>query len=370
VSGEGSVGYVKSERGFSQYVIDDGNPTFVWRWDLFADMRISDNISLMSNFRMLQDEVFHIDYFALRVTDIGSTGVNAQMGLIDLPFGNLGNRRFPKENPFYDLPLMNEHLTSLCQSDYKLWVLEPQFAVTGDGVRLLDQGLYDLGVEAFGRFGMFDCAAALINGMISETGVYAPHGLNANNGFGGILRVAATPMTGLTIGVSYATGSFMEDQHNDTNSAIYREDPSEYPQHIVMGDVDFSMGYFTMYGQAGYNVWDFSNADADNRKISHSDLKAFAYSVEATYAITPRLTLAARAGGLLFNTIDDSVPTFSGLVHYSGHWDRDEFRLETALNVHLSRELLLKVVYEWNRTYDVSQDPLDDVFILQSVVSF
>ena len=162
----------------------------------------------------------------------------------------------------------------------------------------------------------------------------------------------------------------MEDQHNDTNSAIYQEDPSEYPQHIVMGDVDFSTGYFTMYGQVGYNVWDFDNADQDNRKISHSDLKAFAYSVEATYAITPRLTLAARAGGLLFNTIDDSVPTFSGLVHYSGHWDRDEFRLETALNIHLSRELLLKAVYEWNRTYDVSQDPLDDVFILQSVVSF
>lgn len=113
VSGEGSVGYLKSEQGFSQYVVDNGNPTFVWRWDLFADMRISDNVSLMSNFRMLQDEVFHIDYFALRVTDIGSTGVNAQMGLIDLPFGNLGNRRFPKENPFYDLPLMNEHLTSL-----------------------------------------------------------------------------------------------------------------------------------------------------------------------------------------------------------------------------------------------------------------
>ncbi len=372
VTGQGSAAYVKSESGFSQYVFDNGRPTFTWRFDLFADARISDNFSILTNTRILQDEVIHLDYFALRMTDITSFGLNAQAGLIDLPFGNLGDRRFPADNPFFNLPLMNEHLTSLCASDYKLWVLVPQFAIQGDGVRLLDQGLYDLGVKLYGTAGIFEYAVALTNGMISETGVYSAQGLNANRGMGKIIRLAVTPMTGLTIGVSYATGAFMDDQSNDSGSAFYKEDPTEYPQHIVMGDVDFSYGYFALYAQAAYNRWQLGRTgDYESARWRlNEDLTAFAYSVEARYAVTPRISIAARAGELLFNSISDFVPTFSGPVYYTGTWDHNTFRLETGIGYHLSREALLKLVYEWNRTYGMPVDPEDDLFVIQTVFSF
>lgn len=371
VSGQGSVAYVKSENGASQYVINNGDPTFAWRWDLFADTRISDNITMMSNLRILQDEVLHVDYFAMQVTDIASLGINTQMGLIDIPFGNLSDRRFPQDNPFYDLPLMNEHLTSLCASDYKLWVLVPQFAIQGNGVRLLDQGLYDLGIKVFGSFGIFDFAAALTNGMVSETGTYESRGLNAKAGFGKIFRLAVTPTTGFTVGISYATGPFMKNQSDDSNSAFYGEDPRDYPQNIVMGDVDFSYGHFSFYGQAAYNTWELEDDGGEEGYWKlHSNLTAFAYSAEAQYAVTPRLSIAARGGGLFFNSISDTVPTFSGPVLYSGTWDHNVFRLEGALGYHFSRELLVKLVYEWNRTYGLQQDPPDDVFVIQSVVGF
>lgn len=371
ISGQGSVAFVKSENGYSQYVYDQGRPTFTWRWDLFADAILSDNVALLTNFRMLQDEQLHIDYFSLRVSDIASSGMNIQFGLIDLPIGNLGERRFPRENPFYDLPLMNEHITSLCSSDYKLWALVPQFAINGDGVRILDQGLYDLGLKVYGTFGIFDLTAALTNGMVSETGTYAAGGLNSNSGFGTLFRVAATPITGLTIGLSYGDGPFMKDQSADSTSAFYHDDPRDYPQHIFMGDLDFSYGYLSFYTQVGYNEWMLGASSEDRGKWQlRENLSAWAYSAEARYALTPRLSVAARAGGLFFSTVSDSLPTFSGPVFYSGTWDHNVLRVESALAYNLTRELLVKFVYQWNRTYGLPQDPHDNLLVIQSVVSF
>lgn len=373
--GQGSVAYVKSENGYSQYVYNNGNPTFAWRWDLFADMRINENITLLSNVRMLQDQVVHIDYFALRINEIGSPSVNAQLGLVDLPFGNLGERRFPKQNPFFNLPLMNEHITSLCESDYRLWVLDPGFAIAGDGVRILDQGLYDLGMKVYGTIGILDYAVALTNGMISETGTYSPNGLNPNGGFGKMLRLALTPFSGLTIGGSYAAGPYMSDQSTDVNSSMYGEDPRDYPQQIIMGDVDVSFGYFTFYGQAAYNIWRFKGAkEGESWEDSHErvteDLKAFAYSFEGRYALTPRLSVAARIGGIVFGSITDSVYSPSGPVLYSGTSDHNVVRLESAVGYRITRELLVKCVYQWNRTYGVAEDPRDNLFAVQTVVTF
>ncbi len=137
INGQASAAFVKSNDGESQYDINSGRGTFAWRWDLFADARITDNVTFLSNVRLLQDQIPHIDLFALRISDVASTGINFQAGQIDLPFGNLSEQRFPKQNPFYQLPLMNEHVTSLCRSDYKVWTYTPEYAASGDGVLYL-----------------------------------------------------------------------------------------------------------------------------------------------------------------------------------------------------------------------------------------
>ena len=193
VSGQASAGFLKANDGESQYAFNDGKGTFVWRLDLFGDAIVTDNITFLSNFRILQDQVPHIDLLAIRASDIGETGISLQAGQIDIPFGNLGEQRFPKQNPFFDLPLINEHITTLCESDYKVWTLNPEYQIAGNGVSLLDQGLYDLGVKAYGSIGILDYSVALINGMISTTGTYSPNGLDPHNGFGKVLRLAITP---------------------------------------------------------------------------------------------------------------------------------------------------------------------------------
>lgn len=372
VEGQASTAFVKANDGPSQYSFDGGNGSFAWRLDLFSDAIVSEHITFLSNLRVIEDQIPHFDLFAIRVADVASTGISLQAGEIDIPFGNLSENRFPKENPFFDLPLMNEHITALCRSDYKLWTLNQEYQIAGDGVCLLDQGLYDVGVKAYGSYGIFDYSVALINGMISSTGTYSPNGLNPNGGYGKVFRGAITPMTGLTLGASYAIGPFMknesdlilENEGNPDTSAFFGISPDNYLQKIIGGDILFSLEHFWFSGEIVSNTWEYLNG---------VNLKAFSYSAEARYAFTPRVSGAIRAGGISFNTVSgmkEGVANFPYHVLYTGHWDHDTFRLEGAVAYKLDRALLLKLGYEINRTYDLPKDPVDNVMFAQTVLSF
>ena len=370
VSGQATAEFFKSEDGLSQYAIDGGQPTFGWRWDLFADALVSDHVAFLSNFRMLQDQIPHIDLLAIRVSDIAASGASLEVGQIDLPFGDLGDRRFPRQNPFIDLPLINEHVTSLCESNYNLWTFSPEYAMRGDGVHILDQGLYDLGAKVYGTVGMFDYSIAVINGMVSATGTYSPGGLNSNRGLGTVARIAVTPMTGLTVGVSYALGPFMKDVSDSTLSQLYQKSPDKYSQHIAGADLELSFGHCSLYGEAVYNTWHY---------VQNVNLQVFGYTGAVEYAFTPRLSGALRAGGLVFNTIsirefipeDDAGYTGPiGFVPFHGKWDHDVFRVEAASSYKVDQALLVKVGYQINRTYNLPQDPFDNVLFVQTVLSF
>ncbi len=359
VSGQASAVFADAESGRSQFSLNEGRATFLWRGDLFFDVLLSEDIAFLSNFRIQQDQEIRVDLFALRFSDIASTGISLQAGQVDIPIGNLGERRFPKQNSFFRLPITNEFLTSLCSSDYEIWVLEPSFAVRGDGVRILDQGLYDLGAKVYGGLGIFDYSIALVNGMASATGTYGEGGVNVNSGFGAIGRLAVTPAPSVTVGASYGTGAFMSDQSTDSSSFLFGKDPDDFPQHILGADIEFESGYFSLYGQALYNIWTYE-----------PDLKTFGYSAEAQYAVTPRFSVAARAGGLVFSEVSNlTVPTRQGPVQYSGKWDRDVFRLESSVRIRIARAALVKIVYEWNQTIGIP-DPHDNLFVVQGVLSF
>ena len=283
ITGQASSAYIKANNGYSQYAVNHGRQTFAWRLDLFGDATISENIFFLSNIRVLQDQIFHVDLLELKVTDIASTGLNVEMGEIEIPFGNLGERRFPKSNPFYDLPLMNEHLTTLRSSDYQVWPTDDRYTTNENGVHILDHGLYDLGVKLSGSFGIFDYWVAIINGMVSATSTYSSNygssGLNPKSGIGTVVRISATPFTGLTLGNSFARGSFLREDISYAVSSEY--DPSNMPQNAYEGDFDFSLGHTVLSGQVVYSEWAFKNELG-------SDLKTVGYTFEGRYTPVPR----------------------------------------------------------------------------------
>jgi hypothetical protein len=152
----------------------------------------------------------------------------------------------------------------------------------------------------------------------------------------------------------------MSDQSSDSASFLFGKDPDDYPQHILAADLELEVGYLSFYGQALYNVWTYE-----------PNLKSFGYSAEFQYALTPRLNIATRAGGLLFCEVTGQVvPTGDGEVLYTGTWDRNAFRLEGSLTVNITRAALVKLVYEWNHTSNPTDDPHDNMLVIQSVLSF
>lgn len=364
ITGQASVGFMKGNQGNSQYSYNRGRGSFNWRGDLLGDAVLSEDITFLSNVRFVQDDILHVDQFAVRFSDIGAIPLNIEFGEIDLPFLNLGARRYPSNNSFIDLPLIREHHTTLRSSDYELWLLDSRYTEAKNGLHILDGGLYDLGLRVFGTIGMFDISAAITNGMVSASSSYTTDGLNSSGGIGKMMRVAATPMTGLTIGVSYANGPFLSEGNYYYPSYGESFNPDEYSQEILGGDIDFSFDHFSFYGEGIYNVWKLAH-------IYGSDLKALGYSLEGRYAALPRVSLAARVGGLVFNKISTTIITPGyGLAAYSGTWDHDLLRFEVAAGYRLSRESLLKVVYQWNNTYGLHVDPADNVFAIQAAFSF
>jgi hypothetical protein len=207
---------------------------------------------------------------------------------------------------------------------------------------------------------MLEYDLAVINGMASATGTYSETGLNINKGLGTVFRLGVTPVPWFSLGASYGTGQFMADQSTDSASFLFEREPASYPQHIASVDIEAGIGHFFFSGQAIYNVWKYEQ-----------DLKAFGYTAEVQYAFTPRVSFAVRAGGLMFNEVSDLlIETFTGHDMFSGKWDFDVFRLETGVRLRVTREALVKIVYEWNRTINVPDDVPDNLLVLQTVFSF
>jgi len=167
--GRRSIGVRTQELPISEpRVVNKGTATFGWRFDLFIDAKVTDNVFVLANTRSFEDDPISIDYAAVRIVDLAGLGINFQMGKFDMPFGNLAERRFPSRNFLYGLPLIYEYRMSLTnQVPGRQEVMSNRGK--GVGMRLLDLGIYDIGAMLYGDLGRLHYAVAGSNGTISST---------------------------------------------------------------------------------------------------------------------------------------------------------------------------------------------------------
>lgn len=348
LSGEASAYGLKSDRAQSPRVINKGNPTLGWRFDLFLDGKITDNVHALVNTRAFEDETINFDYVAIRITDIAESGVNFQIGKFDMPFGNLAERRFPEKNFLFGLPLIYEYRTSLPnQVVTRLELLNNRGK--GVGIRLIDLGIYDIGAMVFGDVGKFHYAVAVANGTISST---STRQMNTNSDFNKIVRLTYTPIMGLTFGAAGAMGAYLAEG----GKPLPREETSlHYQQTIGEFDVEFSRGRFLFNGEAVYSQWTVPLENEDSK------LSLLGYYAEAKYTWVPRFYTAARVSGLRFSQLD--------LEDISRRWDYDMLEVEAGIGYYLDRNTLVKVVRRETRTLGTT-DPHDNLTVLQLAVAF
>ena len=167
-SGEASATVLDADGALKVRVPNSGKSTFGWRFDLFADAIVAENVSFISNIRVFQNEDPAFDFVAIRLTDLTPLGLNIQVGKFDLPFGNLGERRFVSRNPLYSLPLPYEYGTALPSTPVSFQEMLGHRGA-GIGMRMLDFGMYDVGAMVYGSWESFGYAVALHNGTVSAT---------------------------------------------------------------------------------------------------------------------------------------------------------------------------------------------------------
>ena len=346
-SGQAAADFLKSGPTESPRAVNWGRPTFGWEADLFLDAPITDDVALLSNIRAVAQDYLYVDYFAIRLSDLTPLHLNIQAGKFDMPFGNLGDRRYPRNNFLYGLPLIYEYHTAVQSKVTTEDALLKQRGA-GAGLRMLDGGIYDIGAMVYGGFDAVTFAFALSNGTVSE----ASYGTqNSNSDFGKIIRLAVVPMTGLTIGGAYAWGGYLYE------SGYYHasEPLSDYQQNTAELDVSFSRGHFVFYGEGVYSTWGVPFQDREET------LGALGYYVEGKYTIVPRLYVALRNSGLAFQKAD--------LGGTQQRWDYNVTEWEGGIGYFVARNSVLKVIRRETRTYGGSK-PKDSLTVLQLAVAF
>lgn len=351
VQGEATVNFFNGEDGPSPRVVNRGTPTFGWRFDVLADAVIAEDIGFLSHARLRENEVITFDFLAVRFTDLTPWHLNVQVGKFDIPFGNLGERRFPSRNALYSLPLMYEYATALPTRPMTEAELEARRG-RGAGMRLLEFGIYDIGAMVYGESGIVGYAAAVTNGTVSAT---ANTLQNTNADFGRVARLTVTPIGGLVLGASYAGGAWMSDAAAaDTFSVKRPIVPGDYQQHNLSLDLEFTRGHLEFYAQGMYSIY---RVPLETRDV---DLKSLAWYTECVYTLFPRLYAACRISALHFDPLD--------LAGQSRAWDSDIMETEIGLGYWLDRNVLCKAVYRMSRTEGV--DPHDNLLVVQLAVRY
>jgi hypothetical protein len=299
IYGQASAAFVSSSDHQSQLTVNAGRPTFLWRADLFADAMIVDRVTALMNVRILHDEYVYIDYLAIRISDLTPLRLTLQAGKFDMPFGNLYNRRFPKDNFLFGLPLMYYYQTAV-MSNYLYWSADDFIARRGEGglthspssLPLLDRGIYGTGVMLSGSIGIFDFYAAVMNGTVSNTGAYT-NKLNINKDFGKLFRIVSTPVMGFSLGASYMWGSYLHDMvHNNLPEG---KKPEDYRQQTAGVDIEFSRGHLQFFAQGIFNRWEYP--------VFSEPLDMWGYYAEAKYTLIPRFFIAGRINQLISSDV-------------------------------------------------------------------
>ena len=348
LSGQTGVHFYKSARTESPRVVADGNPAFGWQSHLFLDASVTDNVSAMANVRVADDGVINIDDVVIRLTNVTPLELNIQAGKFDLPFGNLAERRFPRRNPLFSLPLVYTYRTAL--PDHATSVAEiVSNQGQGRGMRLLDGGMYDVGAMVYGSLDVFDYALSVSNETISTTSYGTG---SSKNDLGLIARLAVTPTTGLTIGAAYSWGSYLDQYASAANHAV---DANAYKQRAWELDVTFSRGHGAIYGEAVYSVYPVSLETGDE------NFGVLGYSLEGKYTLMPRLYAALRASGLEFSNV------LLGTLEQP--WDYAVTEWEGGVGFFIDRDVLLKLVRRETRIHGGTM-PKDNLTVLQLVVAY
>src|SRR5262245_12789567 len=203
----------QDESAFFNYTDYEHNVLRMFRVALSGSWRPFDRLAFVGELQ--SEDLTEVRTYAayVRLRPIRSFPLDIQAGRIPPVFGSFGRRTYGTDNPVIGYPLGYQYLTSLRPdaipathddllrmrargwlASYPVGELEP-----GPGIPLISAFRWDTGVQAHWRQGLFEAAAAVTAGTLSD-----PRVGDNNSGRQISGRVAVRPVTGLIVGGSAA----------------------------------------------------------------------------------------------------------------------------------------------------------------------
>lgn len=285
--------------------------------------------------RAAPDGAARFDEYLLRWTPMADGRFNVQAGKFATVFGKWVQRHDSWQNAFITAPLAYENVTGI--TDQAAPGTRAGFLARRN---LPDQKAtwlpviwgpaYTSGASAFGQLGEFDYAFEFKNASISSRPTaWDAQDLGWKNPTVSA-RLAHTPNAAWNYGVSVSHGAYLLPAADASLVATGRG-RSSYRQTTLGTDLSWSHHGWQVWGEAmvaRFQVPNVGNADT------------FTYFIETKYKFTPNLFAAVRWNQQLFDTVPDGAGG-------TEHWDRNIFRVDTALGYRFTRHLQGKLQYSY-----------------------
>ena len=321
--------------GFFNYTGYEHNTLRLVRLALAARWQAAARVAVLADIRSENFEAPAPYALFVRVTPFESAPLDVQAGRIPPVFGRFARHAYAADNPLIGYPLAYQYLTSLradavpaapgdlLRMRGRGWLASYPVgsATPAPGLPLISAFRYDTGVQVRYAPGMFDVAAAVTVGTLSN-----PRFDDDNGGRQIAMRVGAQPIAGLIAGVSASRGEWLSESVLQTSSG------APYRQDALGVDLEYSRGKWLTRGEFIQSRWQMPAIP--------QPLTARSGFVEGRWRFHPRMFAAGRLDRLDFSRITNGALTQS--------WDARVTRVEAGGGWYFKRNLVAKAAWQYN----------------------
>ena len=340
---EVSATIAPEDPGFFNYTSYEFSTLRNLRMGVSTEVRATDRIQLLAEVRLDQGRVLEAYGVYVRVRPFPSRRFDIQAGRIPPTFGAMSRSSYGSGNILIGQPLAYQYLSSikpdalpatpddLLRMRGRGWLSTFPVGDTtlGPGLPIVNTSRWDTGVQAHGITGMLEWTGALTAGSLSD-----PRFQDNNAGRQVAGRAVLRPTAAMAFGVSASRGAWL----NRTVEELASGSTTSRSQQVAFGgDAEFSAGPFLVRGEVIRATWAMPAFDALQLG---GPLVAISSLIEGRYKIAPGFYVALRGDRLDYSKVTGTA----GLTE----WDAQTSRVETGVGYSLTRNVLVKGVWQMN----------------------
>lgn len=334
-----------TDPGFFNYTDYEYSALRNVRLAMSTEIRASRRLQFLTELRLDHGDEFWPYALFARVRPWPERRFDLQVGLVPPTFGAFTKAVYAYNNLVIGQPLAYQYLLSirpnavpgtaddLLRMRGRGW--RSDFPVgdgtSGPGVPIVNTARFDTGVQVHGVAGRIEWTGAVTTGSLSDPLV------GDNNGRPQLAaRVVAQLAPGLRVGGSAARGPWLDGSLDGDLPDGQRA--RDFLQTAVAADAEISHGAWLVRAEFLQSAWDLPVIDTPAIREA---IVARSLIVEGRYRLWPGVSVSARGDGLWFSDLAGRSSVQP--------WEANQRRLETALSVAITRNIVAKGAWQRNR---------------------